>query len=65
MTDIAKMLILTGCVLIGAGIVLFAAGRLPGDLLIQRKHLTVYIPLTTSVVLSVIVSLILWLWSRR
>jgi hypothetical protein len=63
-------------VLIGLGLVLLAAGllwplvgklgfgRLPGDIVIQRENFTFYFPLITSVVLSVILSLALWLFSR-
>jgi hypothetical protein len=40
-------------------------GRLPGDILIQRKTFTFYIPLATSLLLSVLLSLILYLFLRR
>lgn len=39
-------------------------GRLPGDIVIERENLTVYIPLTTMVLVSVIGSLLLWLFRR-
>ncbi|MFP4682748.1 MAG: DUF2905 domain-containing protein [Ectothiorhodospira sp.] len=39
-------------------------GRLPGDLLIQRDGFTFYLPLTTSLVVSAVVSLLLWLIHR-
>ena len=38
-------------------------GRLPGDILIKRDHVSVYIPLTTSVLISVVASLLLYLLS--
>lgn len=40
-------------------------GKLPGDIRIARKSFTFYFPLVSCVLLSVLVSLILWLWSRR
>jgi len=39
-------------------------GRLPGDIVIERDNLRVYIPLATSLLVSVIISLILWLANR-
>ena len=39
-------------------------GRLPGDIFIQRDGFTFYAPITTGILLSVVLSLILWLISR-
>ena len=39
--------------------------RLPGDILIQRKNFTFYFPVTTSVCLSLGLSLLFWLLTRR
>jgi hypothetical protein len=56
-----------GVVLVLAGlIILFLPrlpflGKLPGDILIKKEHFTFYFPLTTSVLISIIVSLILCL----
>jgi hypothetical protein len=36
-------------------------GRLPGDIIINRPNLKVYIPITTMVLISVIISVILWI----
>jgi hypothetical protein len=38
-------------------------GRLPGDIFIQRDHFTFYAPVTTGILLSVVLSIILWLLS--
>ncbi|MFA5362312.1 MAG: DUF2905 domain-containing protein [Candidatus Omnitrophota bacterium] len=71
MASIGKTLILFGVVIIAAGIFLQLAhripwlGKLPGDILIQKKNFTVYFPITTSIVISIILSLVFWLWSRR
>jgi Protein of unknown function (DUF2905) len=39
-------------------------GRLPGDILIQRESFTFYAPITTGILVSVVLSLVLWLFSR-
>ena len=44
--------------------VLHWLGRLPGDILIQRERFTLYIPLTTCLVISLAVTLICWLIGR-
>lgn len=38
-------------------------GRLPGDILIQKRNFTFYFPLTTSILVSIILTLILWILS--
>lgn len=64
-----KFLILIGVVLIAVGLAWIAGeklglGRLPGDLVIEREKFRVYVPLTTSLIVSLVLSLILWLFSR-
>ncbi len=65
-----KFLIITGIILIVAGIVIHYSGRipflgkLPGDFYFERGNFKVYFPLATSIVLSVIISLILLLISK-
>ena len=39
-------------------------GRLPGDVVIQRPHFAFYFPITTSILLSILLSAIIW-WLRR
>jgi Protein of unknown function (DUF2905) len=39
-------------------------GRLPGDILVQRESFTFYAPITTGILVSVVLSLVLWLFSR-
>ncbi|KXS39491.1 MAG: hypothetical protein AWU55_473 [Halomonadaceae bacterium T82-2] len=61
-------------ILIGLGIVVVGLlwpwlsklplGRLPGDLLIRREHVTLYIPVTTMVLISAVLSLLAWLFHR-
>jgi len=68
---IGKLLILVGGILIIVGAVLVLSGKLPwlgklpGDIYVERRNFTFYFPLTTSILLSVIVSLVLYFLSRR
>lgn len=69
--DLSKALIFLGLLLAGAGILLWLAakipgvGRLPGDILIKKENFTFYFPLMTSLLLSLVVSLILYLTYKR
>lgn len=68
---IGKLLILVGGILIIVGAVLVLSGKLPwlgklpGDIYVERQNFSFYFPLTTSILLSVIVSLVLYFLSRR
>ena len=71
MADIGKFLILAGVILVVAGIALVLLGRtgvplgkLPGDMIWRGKNTTVYFPLATSVVVSVVLSILLYLVGR-
>jgi hypothetical protein len=71
MTDFGKLLIVVGGILLAAGVVLVLLGRtnlpidrLPGDILYRGKNTTFYFPLATSIVLSVLLSLILYVIGR-
>jgi len=71
MTDLGKMLIILGVVLVAAGIALtllgrtnLPLGRLPGDIVYRGKSTTVYFPLATSVLLSVVLSIVLYVLGR-
>ncbi|MDZ7861161.1 MAG: DUF2905 domain-containing protein [Candidatus Krumholzibacteriota bacterium] len=64
-----KVLIYTGLVIIGAGILWpwisrIPIVRFPGDIVINRPGVRIIIPITTMVLLSVLLSLILWLIRR-
>ncbi len=67
---LGRGLILFGVILTGMGVLLLVLpkvpwiGRLPGDLLIQRERVTFYVPLTSCLVASLIVSLLVWLTGR-
>lgn len=67
----AKMLILLGVVLLLVGFLLLYfkhipwLGKLPGDILFKRNNFTFYFPLTTSILLSIILSLLLYFFTRK
>lgn len=71
MNDFAKTLIFFGIVLIGLGILaaLFGKipglGRLPGDFYLRKGSFTFYFPLTTCLVLSLLLTLVFTLFGRR
>jgi len=61
-----KTLILLGIVILAVGLLWpwlgkLPIGRLPGDIIIDRPQLKVYIPITTMIIVSLLVSIILWL----
>lgn len=67
-----RTLIVIGLVIAAVGLVLllgerlpFRLGRLPGDIVHRGRNTTFYFPLTTSILLSVVLSLVMWLFSRR
>jgi len=64
-----KVLILAGVVLVAVGLIVlagqrFGLGRLPGDIVIERDGFTLYIALATSLIVSLGLTLVLWLLSR-
>jgi hypothetical protein len=64
-----RWLILTGVALIGLGLAWpyhgkQGMGRLPGDIRIEREGFTLYLPITTSIIVSLALSLILWLFRK-
>lgn len=71
MESFAKLLIVFGVILAAVGgLMLFIGnvpyiGRLPGDIYAQRKNFSFYFPLTTSILLSIVLTLLFSLFSRR
>jgi hypothetical protein len=66
----ARWLIILGVVLLLAGLLWpwlgkLGLGRLPGDIAIERENFRLYFPITTSILISLAVSLILWLLTWR
>ncbi|MEW6215103.1 MAG: DUF2905 domain-containing protein [Nitrospirota bacterium] len=68
---IGKFLILLGIIVAAiGGLILISGkipwiGRLPGDIIIQKRNFTFYFPLATSILLSLILTLLFWLIGRR
>jgi hypothetical protein len=66
---VARWLIILGVVLVVAGLLWpwlgrLGLGRLPGDIVIERENFRLYLPITTSILVSIVLSLILWLLNR-
>ncbi len=71
MSDLGKLLVVAGAVAIVAGIALMllgrtniSLGRLPGDIVYRGKNSTFYFPLATSIVVSVVLSVVMYLIGR-
>jgi len=71
MTDFGKLLIVLGLTLVVAGALVMALGRanlplgrLPGDIVYRGKNTTIYFPLATAVVVSVVLSIVLYVVGR-
>jgi hypothetical protein len=71
MTDLGRFLILLGAVAIVAGLALvllgrtnIPLGRLPGDIIYRGKNSTFYFPLATSILVSVVLSVVMYLIGR-
>ena len=70
MQGMARLMIISGIILLAMGLLMYVGGRiglgrLPGDIRITRATFTFYFPLATSIILSVILTIILNLFSRR
>jgi hypothetical protein len=71
MTDLGKVLVFIGAILVAGGLIVlllgrsnFPLGRLPGDIVYRGKNATFYFPLATSILVSVVLSVLLYLISR-
>jgi Protein of unknown function (DUF2905) len=65
----SRTLIVVGLLLVAAGILWpvigrLGLGRLPGDIVIERPNFSLYLPIMTSLVISIVLSVILWLVNR-
>ncbi|MFB3922502.1 MAG: DUF2905 domain-containing protein [Terriglobia bacterium] len=69
--QVGKFLVIIGVVLVGAGLLLmagskfsfFGLGRLPGDIAYKGKNVSLYFPIVTCVIVSVVLTLLFWLVS--
>ena len=71
--SLGRMLVAAGALLVAIGVLLLVVerfpglriGRLPGDIRVERGNFTFYFPLATSIAVSLLLTLLLWLWNRR
>jgi len=62
--EIGKLLITIGLIIAGIGVFLSFFPKLPGDILIKRENFIFYFPIVTCIIISIILSLILWLLKK-
>ncbi|GBC80590.1 hypothetical protein HRbin09_01833 [bacterium HR09] len=69
MGTVGRLLLVTGALLMVVGALLLiwdkTGWRLPGDIVVRGRNWTFYFPLATSLLLSALLTLVLWLVSRR
>jgi ribose/xylose/arabinose/galactoside ABC-type transport system permease subunit len=69
--NIGKIIIFIGLLLIVIGFVCMVGnklpliGKLPGDIAVERKNYSFYFPVTTCIIISIILSFILWFFNKR
>ena len=70
MNDLGKMLVVVGLVITGVGVLLWSGfgrgwlGRLPGDINYTRPNFSLHFPIVTCLLLSLILTLLLWLFRK-
>lgn len=70
MPSFGKSLIILGLIIAAVGVLFTLAGkipwigRLPGDIYVKKENFTFYFPLATSIIISLVLSLILWFFRR-
>lgn len=67
---IPRIMIISGLILVAVGVLWplirkSGLGRLPGDIVIERESFRFYLPITTSIIISILLSLIFWLLRRK
>lgn len=67
--DFQRLLIILGIALLAVGllwplIAKFGLGRLPGDIALKKDNFAFYFPITTSIIISVLLTLIFWLFRK-
>jgi hypothetical protein len=71
MSDLGKSIIFIGIILIAIGLLVTiagkvpGAGKLPGDILIKKVNFSFYFPLTTCILLSIIISAIMYFFGKK
>jgi len=70
-SSVGKLIILAGAILIVIGVVMVffdkipLLGKLPGDISIKRRNFTLYFPIVTSILLSIVLTVLLNLFGRK
>lgn len=70
MSDLGKVLVIFGLILVGLGLVILYGpkipwlGKLPGDIAIKRENFTFYFPLASSLVISILLTILFSLFRR-
>lgn len=71
MSELGKWMIVAGTIMVVTGVVFLLVGKipnvgkLPGDIVIKKENFSFYFPLTTCIILSIVLSLISFLWTRK
>jgi hypothetical protein len=71
MSDLGRVLVIFGLVVVVAGLVMMFAdkipflGRLPGDIVVRRKNFTLYLPIVTMLLVSVVLTILLNVFTRK
>ena len=70
--SLGRMLIVLGLFVLVLGVIVsigerlpLRLGRLPGDIVVRGKHTVFYLPIVTSLLVSIVLTLVLWLFNRR
>jgi len=69
MADLGRILVIAGVLIAGIGAVIWGLGRLgfrglPGDIRYETENVKIYVPLASMIVLSVVLSIVLWIIQR-
>ncbi len=71
MVEIGKNIVFIGIVIVIIGIILtfsdklpFSLGKLPGDIVYKKENTSFYFPITTSIIISIILSILLYLFGK-
>ncbi len=70
MAALGRMLIVFGIIIVAIGLILLFApkiphiGRLPGDIYVKKDSFTFYFPLTTCIIVSLLLTLVFWIFRR-
>jgi len=70
-SNLGKILLIAGLAVAGVGLIILLGGKIPwlgkppGDIFYRGEKFTFYFPLTTSIIASIVLTLIIWLITRR